>query len=63
MNRVDPDEHAIECGELCAHGVDDIVLVDHRFRFDPDIRERCEDGLEPADFWHGAMARRFIAAP
>ncbi len=63
VNRVDPDEHAIERGELCAHGVEDIVLVDHRFRFDADIRERGEDGLEPAGFWRGAMARRFIAPP
>ena len=63
VNRVDPDEHAIERGELCAHGVEHIVLVDHRFRFDADISERCEDGLEPACFWRGGTARRFIAPP
>src|SRR5438309_12050220 len=47
VNRVDPDEHAIERGELCAHGVEDVVLEDHRFRIDADIGERGEDGLEP----------------
>ena len=51
MNRVDPDEHAIERGELCTHGIDDIVLIDHRFRIDPDIGERREYGFEPAGLW------------
>src|SRR5215470_18929707 len=63
VNRVDPDEHAIERGELCARGIEDIVLVDYRFRIDADIGERREDGLEPAGLWRGAAARRFIAAP
>jgi hypothetical protein len=49
--------------ELCAHGVEDIVLVDHRFRIDTRISERREDGLEPAGLRRGAAARRFIAAP
>lgn len=48
VNRVDPDEHAIERGELRAHGIDDIVLVDHRFGIDADIGERFENGLEAA---------------
>ena len=63
VNRVDPDQHAIERGELGAHGVADIVLVDHRLCIDADIGERREDGLEPAGLRRGAAARRFIAAP
>jgi hypothetical protein len=63
VNRVDPDEHANDCGELCAHGLQDIVLVDHRFRIDADIGERREDGLEPAGLWRRAAARRFVAPP
>jgi hypothetical protein len=50
-------------GELRAHGVEDIVFVDHRVRIDADIGERSEDGLEPAGLWRGAAARRFVAAP
>ena len=63
VNRIDPDEHAIECRELCVHGVEDIVLVDHRFRIDADIGERSENGLEPAARWRSAAARRFAASP
>ena len=63
VNGVDPDEHAIKRGELCAHGVNDIVLVNHRFRIDADIGERRENGLEPAGLWRGAAALRFIAPP
>ena len=63
MNRVDPDEHPIERNQLSAHGVEDLVLVDHRFRIDADIGERREDALEPAGFWRGAAARRLVAAP
>ena len=55
VNRVNPDEHAIERGELCAHGLEDIVLVDHRFRIDANVGERCED--------RGAAASCFIASP
>jgi hypothetical protein len=46
-----------------AHGIEDIVLVDYRFRIDADISERCEDGLEPATLRRGTAARRFIAPP
>jgi hypothetical protein len=63
VNRVDPDEHAIECDEPCTHGVEDIVLVDHRFRIGAGIGERREDGFEPAGLRRGAAARRFIAPP
>src|SRR6516162_460707 len=63
VNRVHPYEHAIERGELCAHGVDDIVLIDHGFCVDTDIGERREDGLEPAGLWRGTAARCFIASP
>src|SRR6516164_4249656 len=49
--------------ELCTDGVEDIVLVDHRFRIDADIGERHEHGLEPAGVCRGTTARRFIAAP
>ena len=63
VDGIDPDEHAIKRGELCAHGVNDIVLVDHRFRIDANVGERREDGLEPAGLWRGAAARRFIAPP
>src|SRR5262249_45455449 len=63
VNRVDPDEDAIERGELRAHGVEDIVLVDHRFRIDTDMGERREHGLEPAGVRRRTTARRFIAPP
>ena len=63
VNRVDPDEHAIERGELCAHSVEDIVLINHRFGIDADIGERREHGLEPAGLRRGIAARRFIAPP
>src|SRR5437588_8218126 len=63
VNRVDPDKHAIERGELCAQGVEDIVLIDDRFRIDPYIDERSEYGLEPAGLWGGTATRRFIAPP
>src|SRR6516225_5353830 len=63
VNRVHPYKHAIERGELCAHGVDDIVLIDHGFCVDTDIGERREDGLEPAGLWRGTAARCFIASP
>jgi hypothetical protein len=61
VNRIDPDEHAINHGELCAHSVADIVLIDDRFRIDADFGQRCEDVFEPAGLWRGAATRRFIA--
>ncbi len=63
VSRIDPDEHAIERGEPCAHGVEDIVLIDHRFRIDTDLGKRREHGLEPAGLWRGTAARRFITPP
>jgi hypothetical protein len=63
VNRVDPDEYAIELGELCAHGVEDIVLVNHRFHIDADVGECCEDGLKPTGVWHGTTACHFVAPP
>jgi hypothetical protein len=63
VDRIDPDEHAIERSELRAHGVEDIVLVDHRLRIDTGISERREDGLEPTGIWRATAARRFIAPP
>jgi hypothetical protein len=63
VNRIDLDEHAIERGELCADGVENIVLVDHRFRINADIGERREHGPEPAGLWRGTAARRFISPP
>ena len=63
VNRVDPDEHTIERGELCANGVENIVLVDHRLRIDPNIGESREDGLEPSSLWRGTTPRHFIATP
>jgi hypothetical protein len=59
VNRVDPDEYAIERGELCAHGVEDVVLVYHRLRIDTEIRERPEDGLEPL----ASGVARFASSP
>ena len=47
--------------EVAAHGVEDIVLVDHRFRIDADFAERGEDSLKPARLWRGIAARLFIA--
>src|SRR5215211_543337 len=61
VDRVDPDEYAIECGKLSAHGLEDIVLVDYRFRVDTDIDECREDSLETACSWRGAAAGRFVA--
>jgi hypothetical protein len=63
VNRVDPNEHAIEPGEPCAHGVTDIVLVDYGLRVDADIGERSEDSLEPAGRQRGSAARCFVAPP
>jgi hypothetical protein len=63
VNRVHPDEHAIECGELCAHRVEDIIFVDYWVRIDADIGKRREDGLESAVLWRGTAARRFVATP
>ena len=63
VNRVDLHEHAMERGESCAHGVENIVLVDHWFCIDTDTGESREDGPEPAGLGRGAAARRFIAPP
>ena len=63
VNRIDPDEYAIERGELCAHGVKDVIFVDHRLRIHADMGERREDGLEPAGLWRGPVALHFIAPP
>ena len=63
VNRVDPDQHAIERGELRPHGLEDVVLIDHRLRIDTDISECREDSLEPACSRRGAAARRFVATP
>jgi hypothetical protein len=46
-----------------AHGVEDIVFVDHWVRIDADIGKRREDGLEPARLSRGTAARRFVATP
>jgi hypothetical protein len=49
---------------MCAHDVEDIVLVDHRFRIDANVSERREDGLEPTTICRGgAAASSFIASP
>src|SRR5215207_819697 len=61
MDRVNPDEQAIESGKLRADGVDDLVLVNHRFCVDIDMSERREDGLEAARLARGAAALHFIA--
>ena len=37
VNRIDPNEHAIKPGELRAYDVDNIVLIDHRYRVDADM--------------------------
>src|SRR5215831_946386 len=63
VDRVDPDEYAIERDKLCVHGLQDIVLIDDRFRIDADIGERREYVLEPADLRRGTATRGFIAAP
>ncbi len=63
VNRIDPDEHTIEPEELCAHGGEDIVLVDHRFRIDADIGERRDDNFETAGLQRCIVAGRFIAPP
>src|SRR5262249_60910758 len=60
VNRIDPDEHAIERGELCAYSVEDIVLVDHWFGIDADFGQCREDSLESAGLWRGTAARRLI---
>src|SRR5262245_4960870 len=63
MNRVDPDEYAIDRFELTAHGVEDIVLIDHWFRIDAGIGEHREDRPEPASICRSGAARCFIAPP
>jgi hypothetical protein len=63
VNRVDPDKHTIDPGEPCAHGFEDIVLIDNGFCIHAYIGERREDSLEPAALWRGVTPRRFIAAP
>ena len=63
MNWINPDEHTIDCGQLCAHGFEDIIFIDHRFSIDADVSERREHGLEPAGLWRGTAARRFISPP
>src|SRR5262249_38799755 len=63
VDGVDPDEHAIKLGELCVDRVKDIVLIDRRFRINPDIAERGEDGPEPAGLWRSGAPRRFATAP
>src|SRR6516165_4404940 len=63
MNWVDPDEHAIERGEVCAYFVEHIVLIDDRFRIDADVGECREHGLEPAGLRRVAAARRLVAPP
>lgn len=61
VNRVYPDEYAIERSQLCAHGIEDVVLVDHRLRINADISERSEDGLEP--LVSGEALRRVASSP
>jgi hypothetical protein len=63
MNRVDPDQHAIDRGELGADGVDNIIFIDHRFSIDAMRGKRGEDGGEPAGLGCDAAARRLIASP
>ena len=63
MNRIDPDQHAIDRGELGAHGVENIVFIDHRLGIDAKRGQRCEDGGEPAGLGSDATACRFIASP
>ena len=63
VNWINPDEHAIDCGELCAHDVEDIILIDHRFSMDADVSERREDGLQPAVICRGTAASDFVASP
>jgi hypothetical protein len=63
VDGIDPYEHAIKRGELSAHGVEDIILVDHRFGVDANVAERREDSLEPAGLWRRVAARRCITAP
>ena len=43
--------------QVAARGVEDVVLVNHRFRIDADIGKRREDGLEPAGLWCRGAAR------
>ena len=61
VNRVDPDEHAIERGEPCAHGVEDIVLVDHRLRFDATSASAAKTALNR--LVSGVALRRAASSP
>ena len=63
MNWVDPDQHAIDCGEPGAHRVGNVIFIDHRFGIDAKRGERCEDGSEPAGLCVDVAACRFIAPP
>ena len=51
VNRIDPNEHAIKRGEPCAHGVGNVVLVDHGLRIhesDRDLWPKLAVGFEAA---------------
>src|SRR4051794_31788463 len=63
MDRIDPDEHAVEHGELCAHLIEDIIFVNHRNRFDAHIGERREHILEPARLRRDGCTGGFVTAP
>src|SRR4029077_187912 len=63
VNRIDPDEYAIKSGEPWARAVEDIVLIDYRFRIDTDLGERCEHGPEPAGLGRDTAARRLLTPP
>jgi hypothetical protein len=56
VNGIDPDQNAIDFGQLGACRLDYIVLVDDLLGVNPGLIERCEDCLEPAVFWGGGAA-------
>ena len=62
MDRIDPDQHAIELSKLCAHLLANIVRVDDRLCIHAGIGQRREDGLEVACLRRGAL-RRAASSP
>lgn len=62
MDRIDPDEHAIDGEQLIADGVGEDLVVDHRAGVDADRGECFENADEAAVLCRRVPARRSVAA-
>src|SRR3954471_18224681 len=63
MDRIDPDEHAIDAQELRAHLVGKFLVVHGRHGIDADGFERLEDAVESIVLRCHVVPRRTVAAP